>query len=253
MPAILRFEYENGEMFSESKDQSASFQYSWPCAIASSPIPAPGTGAGRGIKAICLSRPIVLAFFMLLISVGLVSCRGAYSQDNMVLYRDLGLRIPIMGQGSAEVRHLTRFFMRTHASARESDVKRIAKLYISEAAIEGVNHDVAFCQMCLETSYLRFGGDVGRWQNNFCGLGATGGRACGASFESTQVGVRAHIQHLKAYAGTPPLNRPVVDPRFSHVRRGIAPYVQELTGKWATDPQYGLKIRRKLQVLAKCL
>ena len=253
MPAILRFEYKGGEILSESEGRLASFQHKWPCAIASSRGAAPGMGERRGIKAICLTRPIVPVLLMLLISVGLVSCRGTYSQDNMVLYRDLGLRIPIIGQGSGEVRDLTRFFMRTHASARESDVKRIAKFYISEAAIEGVNHDVAFCQMCLETNYLRFGGDVGRWQNNFCGLGATGGQACGASFETVQLGVRAHIQHLKAYAGTTPLNRPVVDPRFSHVRRGSAPYVQDLTGKWATDPQYGLKIRRKLQALAQCL
>ena len=73
----------------------------------------------------------------------------------------------------------------------------------------------------------------------------------GASFESVQIGVRAHIQHLKAYASREPLQRSLVDPRFGRVRRGSAPYVEDLSGKWAVDPHYAAKIRRKLQSLAR--
>jgi hypothetical protein len=189
----------------------------------------------------------------MVISFGLASCQSNYSQAKKALYRDISRPVPIMSSGSAEVRHLVRFFLRTHPTADQREVRQIARCYISEAAIEGVNHDVAFCQMCLETNYLRFGGDVARWQNNFCGLGATGRGAPGASFKIMEIGVRAHIQHLKAYAGTTLLRRSVVDPRFGRVRRGTAPYVEDLTGKWATDPQYGAKIRAKLRTLAAYL
>jgi len=113
--------------------------------------------------------------------------------------------------------------------------------------------DSAICQMAHETNYLRFGGDVEARQNNFCGLGATGGGEPGLSFSSVKIGVRAHIQHLKAYANARPLRRKPVDPRFALVRRGRAPYVEGLTGTWATDPQYGAKLKRKLQALEKHL
>ena len=96
--------------------------------------------------------------------------------------------------------------------------------------------------MCLETSYLRFGGDIQPNQNNFGGLGSVGGSAQVASFPSARIGVRAHIQHLKAYANTEPLSQEVVDPRFNFVTRGIAPLVQMLGGRWIADPLYGAKI-----------
>ncbi|HAN45379.1 MAG TPA: cell wall hydrolase, partial [Cyanobacteria bacterium UBA8156] len=55
-------------------------------------------------------------------------------------------------------------------------------------------------------------------------------------------GVRAHIQHLKAYATTAPLVQPLVNPRFQFVSRGVAPLVGQLAGRWAVDPLYGDKI-----------
>ncbi|MGE5656435.1 MAG: N-acetylmuramoyl-L-alanine amidase [Actinomycetota bacterium] len=118
----------------------------------------------------------------------------------------------------------------------------IAKLYREEATIEGVNYDIAFCQMCLETNFLRFGGDIQPTQNNFAALGAVGGASESASFPSARIGVRAHIQHLKAYASTEPLVQELVDPRFRFVTRGIAPLVDQLSGRWAADIQYGSKI-----------
>jgi len=155
-----------------------------------------------------------------------------------------------MSCGSADVQDMVSFFLATNSVANVNQVTQIAELYIKEAAIENVNHDIAFCQMCVETNYLRFGGDVKALQNNFCGIGATGGGASGASFKTARIGIRAHIQHLKAYASTGSLHRKLVDPRFDHVRRGSAPYVNDLTGKWAVDLLYGAKMKKKLQVLA---
>lgn len=118
----------------------------------------------------------------------------------------------------------------------------IASLYREEATIEGVNYDIAFCQMCLETGYLRFGGDLRPEYNNFAGLGAIAPGTQPATFPSARIGVRAHIQHLKAYASLEPLVQELVDPRFRFVTRGIAPLVQQLSGRWAADPDYGSKI-----------
>ncbi len=154
----------------------------------------------------------------------------------------------IMGEGLATAEQLSNFLKSNNSGQYVTNFidnisPNLAELYVEEAAKEGVNHDIAFCQMCLETGYLRFDGDVSHDQNNFCGLGAVGGGASGAQFVQTREGVKAHIQHLKAYASTDPINDPnIVDPRFHLVTRGIAPKVQDLSRRWATDPNYGDKI-----------
>ncbi|MGL4379356.1 MAG: hormogonium tapered terminus morphoprotein TftA, partial [Microcoleaceae cyanobacterium] len=118
----------------------------------------------------------------------------------------------------------------------------IAQLYREEATIEGVSYDIAFCQMCIETNFLQFGGEIKPTQNNFAALGSVGGTSETASFPSARIGVRAHIQHLKAYASTEPLVQELVDPRFRFVTRGIAPLVDQLSGRWSADLQYGQRI-----------
>ncbi|MGA0201229.1 MAG: N-acetylmuramoyl-L-alanine amidase, partial [Prochlorotrichaceae cyanobacterium] len=80
----------------------------------------------------------------------------------------------IMGHGYTSDVQLMVFLKGNNPEAL-GQFSEIAKLYREEAAIEGINHDIAFCQMCLETNFLRFGGDVKANQNNFAGLGAIGG------------------------------------------------------------------------------
>ncbi|MDR1804516.1 MAG: glucosaminidase domain-containing protein [Treponema sp.] len=125
----------------------------------------------------------------------------------------------------------------------------MAYLYIEETAVEGVNSDVAFAQMCLETGFLRFGGLVTADMNNFCGLGAVSLDQRGVSFPNPRMGVRAHIQHLKAYASEEPLKQALVDPRFQYVRRGSSPAIVGLTGTWAEDRFYADKINSILERL----
>jgi N-acetylmuramoyl-L-alanine amidase len=74
----------------------------------------------------------------------------------------------IMGLGHATAEHL-KTFLENNNSDGLSLFPNLPKLYREEAAIEGVNHDIAFCQMCLETGFLAFGNDVKPDQNNFCG------------------------------------------------------------------------------------
>ncbi|GAB4385122.1 MAG: hypothetical protein Kow00121_49660 [Elainellaceae cyanobacterium] len=150
----------------------------------------------------------------------------------------------IMGQGLASSEQLADFLKSNNSGDFLSRFSDIARLYIEEARKEGVNHDIAFCQMCLETGYLRFGGDVSPDQNNFAGIGAVGGGVAGASFSDARTGVKAHVEHLKAYASTEAIaHPPIVDPRFHLVTpRGKAPNVKDLSGYWAGDTQYGDKI-----------
>jgi len=123
-------------------------------------------------------------------------------------------------------------------------VEKLVKIYIEEATREGVNHDVAFVQMCHETDFLKYTGVVHPDQKNFCGLGTVNDDTPGEYFETVEKGIRAHIQHLKAYASKQELKHELVDNRFYFVQRGIAPVVEELTGRWAADPDYDRKIKK---------
>lgn len=152
--------------------------------------------------------------------------------------------LTIMGKGELDSLHLRDFLLEHNDSIDTTHVLQIVKLYIEEAEKEGVNHDIAFIQMCHETDFLKYTGVVKPSQNNFCGLGTVNDDTPGETFASAQEGIRAHIQHLKAYASKQDVNHELVDNRFYFVERGIAPVVEKLTGRWATDSLYHQKIRK---------
>lgn len=134
-------------------------------------------------------------------------------------------------------------------AASADPLRTFCQIYYDEAVAEGVDPGVVFAQAMKETGFLKFGGDVQIGQYNFCGLGATGNGAQGNSFSSVRMGVRAQVQHLKAYASIDPLNNAQVDPRFGYVTRGCATHVEHLGiqenpfGKgWATSKNYGYSI-----------
>ena len=117
--------------------------------------------------------------------------------------------------------------MRAYVKAKNPVVAQsvidMIPLYLSEGATEGIRGDLAFAQSCLETGNFTFKGSaVTLDQNNFCGMGVTSNGMKGNSFDTPQNGIRAQIQHLKAYANTEPLVNPVIDPRFKYVPRGCA-------------------------------
>jgi hypothetical protein len=152
-----------------------------------------------------------------------------------------------MGKGRAAEEKLALFLISNNAKVDSGFARSLAGIYIEEAAAEGVNHDVAFAQMCLETGSLQYGGLVTHDMNNFCGLGSTGapgpnGPERGAVFPDPRTGVRAHIQHLKAYASKEPLNQELVDPRYHYVKLGSSPTIYGLAGRWALDAYYSRKI-----------
>ena len=155
----------------------------------------------------------------------------------------------IMGRGLVNGEQLSLFLERNNPQIDSGYVLTLAEIYVQEAAFEGVNHDIAFAQMCLETGFLKFGGLVQPEWNNFCGLGAIGPQQPGLIFPDPRTGVRAHIQHLKAYASNEPIKGELVDPRYRYVRLGSSPSIEGLTGTWAADKLYSDKIKDILRRL----
>ena len=131
----------------------------------------------------------------------------------------------------------------------------IAGLYLELGKKYNIRGDIAFAQACKETGYFQFQGSVEWFQNNYCGLGATGIALTGEeplngvdplkalylegmhgiTFTSPAVGVEAHLQHLYAYACSQdlPAGCAIVDPRFIYVQRGVSPRWIDLNGHWA--------------------
>ncbi|MCA9238176.1 MAG: glucosaminidase domain-containing protein [Planctomycetales bacterium] len=92
-------------------------------------------------------------------------------------------------------------FLRDRNPRLQSKFDKIAVDYMRHGRDLGIRWDYAFFQMVVETNSLKFTGDVRPSQNNFAGLGATGGGVRGEHFSSVSDGVRAHQQHLMIYAG----------------------------------------------------
>lgn len=174
---------------------------------------------------------------------------------------------PIIGASTVNVNQMVAYYNRSgkkypssvYASKGAANITTFCNIVMQEATAEGVRADVVFAQICNETGFLQFGGDVSADQCNFAGLGATGGGAAGETFKDVRTGIRAQVQHLKAYACKEPLNQTCVDTRFAYVTRGTAPYVEWLGiqenpyGKgWATAKNYGytlMNIVRTMQTM----
>lgn len=155
--------------------------------------------------------------------------------------------------GIKSEKSLYNFFMDQNPKANKKLVKRLARYYVEEGQKENINSDCAFVQMCLETGFLRFGGLVTPQMHNYCGLGSIDKNHPGESFKTEREGVRAHIQHLHAYATTSnvKLKNTCIDKRYKYVTpRGKAPSIYELSGTWAMDPNYSIKLDSLLSKLS---
>ena len=162
----------------------------------------------------------------------------------------------IMGTAAATADQMKAYVKSKNPSVAQS-VLDMMPLYLSEGNAEGVRGDIAFAQSCLETgNFGFFGSAVTLAQNNFCGMGVTSNGMKGNSFDTPQLGIRAQIQHLKAYASKDALKNECIDPRFKYVTRGSAEYVEWLGQKenpdgkgWAAGTGYGEKILAILKAI----
>lgn len=144
----------------------------------------------------------------------------------------------IMGESEVSSDAFKRFFSDMSQNMNftyklDCTIDEFIDIVFEEAAIENVRADIVIAQAIEETGYFQFGGIVKPSDNNFAGIGATGQAGVRAKFSSPRLGIRAQIQHLKAYASTDTLTNSCVDPRFKYVKRGSAIYLEDLAGKWA--------------------
>ena len=168
----------------------------------------------------------------------------------------------IEGTTSVSVKQMTDYFRQSKYSyptdimkkGGASTLEEFCQIYYEEAEKEGIKAEVAFAQAMKETGWLQFKGDVKAEQYNFAGMGATGNHVTGESFKDVREGVRAQIQHLKAYGSTKNLDQTCVDNRFKYVERGCSIYVEWLgipnnpeNKGWAAADGYGVDIVKMIQ------
>ena len=173
---------------------------------------------------------------------------STFSDADLVACTTLGT--PIMGKSAASVSSMVSLYNSTghiyptiYASKGATTINDFCQIVSEEANAEGVKAEILFAQAMYETGWLQFGGSVKAEQCNFGGIGAVNATAGGASFGDVRSGLRAQVQHLKAYASKEALNNPCVDPRFEKVKRGVAPCVEDLNGRWAVPGDgYGQRI-----------
>jgi LysM repeat protein len=149
----------------------------------------------------------------------------------------------ILGSSKATVKQMVGLLKTVNPDFAEAE--EVAKAFISVGNIYGIRGDMAFCQSLIETGWFKFDGGtaVTPDQHNYCGMGVTSKGMKGNSFATVEDGVRAQLQHLFAYASKLPLpEEKVLDPRFKYVTRGIAPHWEDLSNRWAMNPDYGKHI-----------
>ena len=172
------------------------------------------------------------------------------------------MKTNIMGTAVATVQQMQSYIQKVNPAVPKSVIDMV-EYYISEGKTEGVRGDIAFAQSCLETGNFTFNGSaVTLDQNNFAGIGVTKNGMKGNSFSHPWTGIRAQIQHLKAYAVSglteKDLKYTCVDPRFRLVNKGSAKYVEWLGthenpigAGWATGVEYGQGIIKLMNQLEK--
>lgn len=144
----------------------------------------------------------------------------------------------IMGGAVATQEQCVRYLLKHNPNPKLNvSPQELVSYYYEEGSRTGIRPDIAFAQALKETGYFRYGGTVIPAQNNYCGLGTTSATVQGAYFATPRLGVKAHIQHLLAYASVEPPQDNIVDPRYDLVRRSYGSNTltqwKDLNGRWA--------------------
>ena len=187
------------------------------------------------------------------------------AQSSMLVEKDgksyfLGTELPadyksisIFGEAEAIKKQAVALIKQNNPKVRLAcSVEELVDLYWRESEREDIRPDLALAQSIVETGTYAYGGDVQHNQNNFCGLGTTGGGVKGATFKTPELGVRAHIQHLLAYTQKKRPKTAIVDPRYElahniRMERGMVDTWYGLNGTWAMGSLYCEKIMATYQ------
>lgn len=162
--------------------------------------------------------------------------------------------VPLLGPVTASA-------MQARSLAQQAGAARLGEVeaFIAElwqlGREAGYDPAVVFAQFCLETGY----GTSPAWRErlNPGGIGITDTHDAGIAFGSGQDAARAMLVHLSTYVRgyDPHLWRYLhLDPRYlAPLRAGYGGSVTTLAdlgnGRWATDPDYAVKIAARLREL----
>jgi N-acetylmuramoyl-L-alanine amidase len=148
--------------------------------------------------------------------------------------------------------------VRALGSSLSAEARRPEDLraYIMEvyrlARLVGIDPAIVIAQSAHETGWWQ----SPAWTNhlNPAGIGITGADVDSPSWESGEAAARAHLVHLFLYAAGPvPPGHPLepfvpLDPRYDAAlaagRAQSATSLSDLTGLWATDPDYAGRVAR---------
>ena len=165
-------------------------------------------------------------------------------------------KTPIFGQAQVPPEQIVAYILQRNPQPKlNCTVAELVGYYYEEASREGIRPDLAISQAILETDCFRYGGDVVPEQNNYAGIGTTGGGVKGAFFDSPQIGVRAQIQHLLGYASSRQPSLAIVDPRYELLKAhpdkfGRCSNWEDLNGRWAVPGKnYSQNIFRTLSYI----
>jgi len=161
----------------------------------------------------------------------------------------------LMDRGRLSKEEIVSYIMQKSTAMTRQQIDLLITLYINEALIEGINHDIAVAQLCYATRFFSNHNLMSTF--NYAGLNADSGISVlyGGRHANMNQGVRAHIQHLKGYASREPLKNELIDLRYNSLVRsghlGTARTLDELYLKWSPNnaQNYGNEINRILREL----
>jgi hypothetical protein len=158
---------------------------------------------------------------------------------------------PLLAPASAPSARAEHYLLaRPHGGYSGDDVTKIVGLYYATATAVGLDPLLVVAQMAEETSHLTSFWSQ-RPRRNFAGIGVTGEPGVGLSFPDLKTAVHAHAGRLLAYAlpsgtGSPAQNRLIDEALAARPLppklRGAALRLSGLSGTWAHDPQYAVKL-----------
>jgi hypothetical protein len=162
----------------------------------------------------------------------------------------------IMGSGKLNAGSIVSYIVNKGSTMNKQQINALVSLYIREAQVEGINHDIAIAQMCYATNFLNNQQLLNTF--NYAGLNTDMGisfKGDGKSHLNDTEGVRAHIQHIKGYASTVRPIKDLVDSRYNLLITsgllGKCNTLEDLFKLWSpyNAQDYGHEIRKILNEL----
>jgi hypothetical protein len=140
----------------------------------------------------------------------------------------------LIANGTLAAANIAKYIQSKNTAMPRARIDEIVSVYIAEAKKEKINYDIAIALMCEGTNFLNNKEKLE--SHNYGDLQDINGRK--TRFKTMTLGIRAHIQQIKHYAGkSGPTAEPQVDPsRIKRVKayRGKYPTLDSLFSVWVT-------------------